>query len=269
MNRFYRFGELKAQLQESANEFKPVFGKGVKGEKESNRKAYGDITKETSKYLKSPDNGDKANKNEMEPITRNGMSDLEYDSINDTYKENAKAGMEGFTSANDKKNHGKEALGNASRNDSKFVKQFTDQAKDKHERRNKESEVGLTSHLKDKEDVHLHNGGVVESKKIPLLKFKHVQFISESQMMAHIPDDYKCEGKRFFMQDHKDNKYLVEWHDKPEIKKMLNETKTKSEMDRIKYLFNYTSKESNTNGSMRINEEKVDTMLGKVRDLMK
>ena len=105
---------------------------------------------------------------------------------------------------------------------------------------------------------------------VPLLKFKHVQFISESQMMVHIPDDYKCEGKRFYMQDVKDNKYLVEWHEKPKITKMLNESKVNSEMNRIKYLFGYETKESNSNGSMRMNEGKnVEDMLGKVRKLMK
>ena len=44
--RSYKFGELKAKLQESASEFKPVFGDGVESkEKEINRQANKDIQK--------------------------------------------------------------------------------------------------------------------------------------------------------------------------------------------------------------------------------
>ena len=89
-------------------------------------------------------------------------------------------------------------------------------------------------------------------------------------MMVHIPDDYKTEGNRFYMQDHQGNKYLVEWHEKPEVQKMLNEQKAGAELDRIKYLFGYSSKESQSNGSVRMNEEKkVEDMIGKMRKLMK
>lgn len=268
--RFYRFGELKAMLQESAEEFRPVFGKGVSQskEKEVNRKAYSDINKEVNKMNKSAQNG-KGDVNQQPQMTRNGMSDLEYDNINDTFKKNAVAGLKGYTSANDEKNHGNEKLGNGYHNDDKFAKQFTDTAKEKLNTRNKESETGLQARERKPEDTHLHDN-VVESKTIPLLKFKHVQFISESQMMVHVPDDYKMEGKRFYMQDHQGNKYLVEWHEKPEVKKMLNEDKVSKEMDRIKYLFGYDSKESKSNGSMRMNEGKnIEGMLTKMRGLMK
>jgi hypothetical protein len=269
--RFYRFGELKAIIQESANEFKPKFGNGYSKdtEKKDNREAYSGINKEVSKTSKAVEKDNKANVNQQPQMTRNTMADLEYDGINDKFKADAKAGLKGFTSANDEKNHGDEALGNASRNDEKFAKQFTDTAKSKLDTRNKEAETGLQARERKPEDTHLHDS-VVESKTIPLLKFKHIQFISESQMKVHIPDDYKCEGKRFYMQDVKGNKYLVEWHEKPEIKRMLNEDKTNAELDRIKYLFDYKGKETKGNGSMRMNEGRnVEDMLGKMRKLMK
>lgn len=269
--RFYRFGELKAIIQESANEFKPKFGNGYSNdtEKKDNREAYSEINKEVNKTSKAVEKDNKTNINQQPQMTRNTMADLEYDGINDKFKEDAKAGLEGFTSANDKKNHGNEALGNASRNDDKFAKQFIDAAKDKLDTRNKESETGLQARERKPEDTHLHDS-VVESKTIPLLKFKHIQFISESQMKVHIPDEYKCEGKRFYMQDTNGNKYLVEWHKEPEIKKMLNETKSNEEIDRIKYLFGYQSKETKGNGTIRMNETKnIEDMLGKVRKLMK
>lgn len=270
--RFYRFGELKAIIQESANEFKPKFGNGYSKdtEKKDNREAYSGINKEVSKTSKAVEkDNSKANVNQQPQMTRNTMADLEYDGINDKFKADAKAGLKGFTSANDEKNHGGEALGNASRNDDKFAKQFTDSAKAKLDTRNKEAETGLQARERKPEDTHLHDS-VVESKTIPLLRFKHIQFISESQMKVHIPDDYKCEGKRFYMQDVKGNKYLVEWHEEPEIKKMLNEEQTNAELDRIKYLFDYKGKETKGSGQVRMNEsKKVEDMLGKMRKLMK
>ena len=49
--RSYKFGELKAKLQESASEFKPVFGDGVESkEKEINRQANKDIQKAAADY---------------------------------------------------------------------------------------------------------------------------------------------------------------------------------------------------------------------------
>ena len=48
---------------------------------------------------------------------------------------------------------------------------------------------------------HRHNTNIGEGKKINVLKFKKVQFISESHMLSHVPDEYKNEGNVFYMQD--------------------------------------------------------------------
>jgi hypothetical protein len=72
------------------------------------------------------------------------------------------------------------------------------------------------------------------------------------------------------MQDCKGNKYLVEWHEQPNVEKMLNEGKVNSEMARIKELFNYNGKNTGTTNSVMVNENKgVEDMLGRVRELMK
>jgi hypothetical protein len=89
-------------------------------------------------------------------------------------------------------------------------------------------------------------------------------------MLKHVPDEYKTEGRKFYMQDCKGNKYLVEWHEEPEVERMLNEQSTKSEMDRIKYLFNYSGKKLTTSNSMMMNENKnVEDMVGRVKGLMR
>lgn len=269
-SRSYRFGDLRNKLRESTSEFKPVFGDGVESaEKDLNRKAYQDIKKETEDYnkgLKEP-GGD----NRVESVNAQlnmGMSDIEYD--NETgklFNDNAVAGYEGYTSALDKKNHQNEDLGNAKRNP-ELAKALVDKAKQTKKEKDSFSEVGITNIQKPKDATHLHQD-VVESKKTSLLKFKHVQFISEGHMLSHVPDEYKVEGKRFYMQDCKGNKYLVEWHEEPGIEKQLNESKVNAEMDRIKELFNYNGKSTTTTNSIRMNENKgVEDMLGRVRKLM-
>jgi hypothetical protein len=88
-------------------------------------------------------------------------------------------------------------------------------------------------------------------------------------MLSHVPDEYKVEGKKFYMQDCYGDKYLVEWHKQPDVEKQLNESKVNSEMDRIKYLFNYNGQKSKTTNALRMNEDKnIGDMLNKVRNLM-
>ena len=269
-SRSYRFGDLRNSLRESASEFKPKFGDGVESaEKDLNRKAYQDIKKETEEYnkgIKTP-GGDNRSESVNAQVNM-GMSDIEYDSDkNKQFDDNVKAGYEGYTSALDKKNHGKEELGNASRND-ELAKALIDKAKQTKKEKDSYSEVGITNIQKPKDATHLHNN-VVEGKT-SLLKFKHVQFISESHMLSHVPDEYKVESRRFYMQDCKGNKYLVEWHEQPNVEKMLNEGKVNEEMSRIKELFTYNGKNTGTTNSLRVDEGKsVEDMLGRVRKLMK
>lgn len=269
--RSYRFGDLRKQLRESTSEFKPVFGKGVEStEKDLNRKAYQDIAKETKDYNKSVNS---PKKNDVAASVNDhinlGMSDLEYDTTpSKQFSDNAKAGYEGYTSALDKKNHKDEELANGSRNP-ELAQALVQKAKDNKEKKDSFSEVGITNIQKPKDATHLHQA-VVESSKTSLLKFKHVQFISESHMLSHVPDEYKVEGKRFYMQDCKGNRYLVEWHAEPGIEKQINESSINAEMSRIKELFSYNGKNNRTTNSIRINENnRIEDMLQRTRSLMK
>ena len=266
--RSYRFGDLREKLRESSSEFKPKFGDGVEEtEKAQQKKAYQDMKKETEDYNKgigSP-GGDNTSQSVNAQVNM-GMSDIQYDTDpGETFKANAKAGYEGYTSELDKENHKDEDLGNASRNKN-LAKALVDKAKQTKKEKDELSDSGQITKFQDK---HLHDA-VVESKKTSILKFKHVQFISENHMISHIPDEYKVDGNRFYMRDCVGTKYLVEWHEKPYVEKQLNESMVKSEMDRIKDLFNYSSKNSKTTNSVMMNENKcVEDMLDRVRTLMK
>lgn len=270
--RSYKFGDLKRKLMESTNEFNPKFGDGVRSQEQTDsKKAYSDIEKETKAYnggLTAPKTNN-AGKSQLAQVNK-GMSDLQYDGeVSKQFKERAKAGLRGATTPEEQKRRVKEPSGNATFDDA-IAKEAERTASDVKKMQDAHSEIGITNAQKKKEDTHMHNTTIGENKKISLLKFKHVQFISESQMLAHVPDEYKNDGKKFYMQDCKGNKYLVEWHNEPNIEKMLNESAAKQEMDRIKYLFAYNGKANKTNSSIRMNEDKkIDDMLGRVRQLMK
>lgn len=267
--RSYRFGDLREKLRESVSESKPKFGDGVEdAEKAQNKEAYRKMKEEAEEYNKGIESpGGKNTTKSLHAEANKGMSDLQYDSPKpEGFDENVEAQMGGFINASDKKNHEKEPLGNASRNP-KLAKELVAHAKEVEDATNKLSNSGKMTGGIDKER---HDSVVGESKKTSLLKFKHVQFISENHMLSHVPDEYKVEGKKFYMQDCKGNKYLVEWHSEPGVEKQLNENVVNAEMDRIKELFNYSGKNSKTTNSVRMNENKgVEDMLGRVRTLMK
>ena len=92
-------------------------------------------------------------------------------------------------------------------------------------------------------------------------------------MLSKVPDEFKVEGKTFIMKDSSNNEYLVEWTaDKPNVTKRLNKTVVNEEMNRIKALYNYKSKDyfNNTTPKSRVNENKeFSDVLGRARQLMK
>lgn len=267
--RSYKFGELKNKIQESASEFKPVFGTGVRSkEKEINRKA----NLETEKRIKDYDGGlsKTSNKKKIDlGQPRNGLSDLQYDGeLSKKFRDRAKANLMGYSSELELKNHAKEPHGNASFDDA-IAKELERLAVVKKAEGDRRSEIGIRNPQRKKKDTHLHHTNIGEQKKMNVLKFKKVQFISESQMLAHVPDEYKEDGNKFMMQDCNGEKYLVEWGEKPEVTKALNENKHRDEVDRIKYLFGYTAKNAKTTNSMRMNEDSnIEDMLGKARKLI-
>lgn len=267
--RTYRFGNLREKLRESASEFKPKIGDGVDStEKAQNRKANQDIENETSAYNKGVKTPGGSNKTQSAlGVTNRDMSNIIYDGeVGDNFKKNVKAQMAGYTGSLDKELHEDEPLGNASRNP-ELADELTDKAKEVEKMKNDLSNSGQITKFPNKD---LHQGGVVESTKTSLLKFKHVQFISESHMLSHVPDEYKTEGRRFYMQDCKGNKYLVEWHSEPCVDKQLNESAVNSELGRIKELFGYNGKKTGSTNSIMMNEgREVEEMLGRVRSLMK
>jgi len=275
MDRKYNVGDLRRIIKErveSKNEFEPVFGKNVpKDNKKINDQAYQDIKKETEAY----DGGLGAERKKGVSVTtanNRGMSDLDYDSISKPFKEKVKSQTKGYTSAENEKLHKNEPFGNAYYDSNDLSKDIADHAKEAKKEKDKSKTDGLVS-SKYKKETEENSDTMFESKKISKIQFKHTQFLSEGHMLSKVPDEFKVEGKRFIMKDTADNEYLVEWTAKqPNVTKKLNKTQVNEEMNRIKALYGYKSKDyfTTTSSQSRMNENKeFSDMLDKARKLMK
>jgi len=275
MDRKYNVGDLKRVVREAVeakNEFEPVFGKNVpKDNKKINDEAYKSIKKETEAY----DGGlgaERKKGNSVTPANNRGMSDLDYDSISKPFKDKVKSQLKGYPSAEAEKQHKNDAFGNAYYDSNNLSKDIADHAKEAKKESDKSKTDGLTS-SKYKNEIEKSSESMFESKKITKLQFKHTQFLSEGHMLSKVPDELKVEGKKFIMKDTADNEYLVEWTaKKPNVTKRLNKTQVNEEMNRIKALYGYKSKDyfTTTNSQTRMNENKeFSDMINKARKLMK
>jgi len=286
----YKVGDLKERIRENIekaksvskksvleakdakNEFEPVFGKNVPSDnKKINTQAYKDIQKETGDY----DGGltqEKKSLGAVTPANNRGMSDLDYDSISKPFKDKVKSQIKGYVSAEDEKLHKNDEFGNAYYDSDNLSKEIEKHAKDAKKEKDRSMTDGLVS-SKYKDETEKNSDTMFESKKISKIQFKRTQFISEGHMLSKVPDEFKVEGKSFIMKDSVGNEYLVEWTDKkPNVTKKLNKAMVNEEMERIKSLYGYKSKDyfTTTNSQSRINENKeFSDILNKARKLMK
>lgn len=262
MEKHYSIGKLRQVIRESSNEFKPVFGKNVpEDNKKINNSAYKDIEKETKDYDGGMVKRDKGQA--VTPDINKGMGDLAYDSISKPFADKVKAQIKGFTSAEAEKEHKDEELGNATYNDSKEIEKHAKEVK-------KETDDSRKGWF-DKETIGKDEKTMAESKKMKRITFKKTEFLGEEHMLSRVPDDFKVNGNKFIMKDGSDNAYLVEWADKkPKVTKMLNESKCNQELDRIKELFKYKTKEIKTpTSNFRLNEDQgFSDMVKRAKQLM-
>ena len=264
MEAHYKVGELRKVVRESANEFKPVFGKNVpEDNKKINKDAYNDIEKETKNY----DGGltEKKTKGEAPTTETNyGMSDIAYDSITKPFSDKVRSQIKGYASAEAEKEHKNDEFGNATFGDDK---PFVDKAKENKKERDDVRKSWFGTHPSKGSDQK-----TIGENKVKRITFKRTQFISEDHMVSMIPDEYKSEGNKFVMKDNVGNAYMVEWvNGNAKSTKMLNEEKINKELNRINELFGYKTKEyfNGTTSKSRLAEEKnFGDMLDKVRKLM-
>lgn len=286
----YTFGDLKRVIQESTNEFKPKMGTNViRDNAKNNVKAVKDIEKEVKEY-------DGGLTNEIDDKKVNTPEDVDYnrttldaefaDEPGEAYIARVKAQANGFPSVENEKNskikdenQGLDFTGNErlyddlKKRNAEFTKREVERA-----------HAGLKSHNMPKKNFENPNmfkenkdSDMTDNKKMKKLYFKHTKFLSESQMIKKIPDEYKVDGNKFIMKDAANNEYLVEWtvdskfnYGEAKVLQHINKEQLNGDMKRIKDMFGYKSSDvfQTTNAQSRLNEEKkLSSFIDEVRKI--
>lgn len=102
------------------------------------------------------------------------------------------------------------------------------------------------------EDSHEERSTIKECvKPMKRLKFKNTVFLSESQVLKRVPEDYRVDENKFYMQDKTGTDYLVECKADPfgfvhmEVTNKLNKEKINEELEKIKRLSGYKYSDDN------------------------
>ena len=261
----YRVGDLKRIIQESAQEFDAKLGPGVKEDnKKNNDKSYKDAQKAGHDY----DGGltDSKKKNDLPGKLDGNRTTLDYNPRTEPtqdYKDKVEAQAQGYTSVLEKKNSIEKAA--QFDNDGKIMKQFKDASNDINKGRKALEDSGIQgNNLKDlnPDKNTLYENMTPKAKR---LKFKHTKFLNESQMLSRIPDEYKKDGQRIYMQDAYDNEYIVECSKSEKtglietnVISYKNDTVLNEQVSRIQELFDYKSSHdfAPRSNAERINENK-------------
>lgn len=206
----YKVGELKRIIKESSDEFKAKLGPNVESDnKRNNEESY----KESEKKVKDYDGGLKDTKKPKLPKKEDGnRTTLDYNPViepEEKYKKRVEAQAKGYTSELEEKN-GNERGGAEMDDEGRILKQITD-ARDEHdENKKKLQKAGLVAReLPDEvfDKNHLTENKTLKPKK---LIFKHTRFINESQVYSRIPDEYKVDGQKIYVNDVAGNEYVLE-----------------------------------------------------------
>ena len=271
----YKVSDLKKLVAESSNEFKAVLGPGVESEnKKNNGKAYSDAKKRAKDYDGGLEKEVGEEKPKYEKLDANKTTiDYKIDNASKEYKDRVKAQVKGYTSAQEM-NNGIEKAGDYSDNENiyngikdsgkkihdaereyKFTKVQTREKPREYERNEMyESKDGFD--MRNMIDTFRSNTTpTVLKEHVKTVYFKKTTFLSEDHMKSRIPDEFKKEGEQFKMKDKTGNTYLMEWkNNEGKIIGHSNKTGMVESLDRMKEMYGYSTQDTNTTKSYRINE---------------
>ena len=274
---YFTIGELKAILMEATKEYKPKYGKGVEKEKGENEKAVKKIMDDVEKYNPKQvkretglDYGEylNGNKTTMEPNFRY-KPDKDY--INRNH-----ALTKGYSSEMEEKNKVEKDPSLEYEGNEKIYDAISDSAKERSKQSAKARHSGLQAREQFSEKECEDNTMFNESKKMKRLSFKRTIFLSESDMLKHIPDEYKRDGNRFSVKDASGTEYIVECKGdknfnfvKTEVVNKFNDNEINEQLDRMKSLYGYKSSSYTRAKKVGDNYSSVEETINCVRKLNK
>ena len=211
----YTLNEIRQILRE-ANEFKAKKGVGVdSAEKSQNKKAVDDIINDVKSFDGGLGKVDKTNK-KKEDVTDFNKNPLDVHfevEPSDSYKKRSRANALGFPSEENMKNSSMKENGGL---DFSGNEKFYDSQREKAEMQSDEEEVrkesGLAARVKAKAEPDKYKPKTLytESNNMKRLRFSNTVFLSESQMLSKVPENFRKTDGKFIMMDGKGTQYMVE-----------------------------------------------------------
>lgn len=265
LEEYYTIGELL--LNETSNtkqEFDPKIGSGVESSnKKEQEKAVRDITKNAEKLDKNGRREDKPVKPRVEFPDYNKTTldvNFEYDPGKE-WKDRVEAQAEGYPSVQNKEKNGYDQSLDFEGNKN-FYQARKEMSKDRNDLDTIERESGLKARIKKDEIDYSNKTAFNEAKQIKRLKFKNTIFLSESQVLSKVPEDYRIDENRFYMQDKTGTDYLIECKADPfgyvhmEITNKFNKQAINEELEKMKRLAGYRYSDDNK----KVDTDKMETM---------
>lgn len=265
LEEYYTIGELL--LNETSNtkqEFDPKIGSGVESSnKKEQEKAVRDITKNAEKLNKDGRREDKPVKPRVEFPDYNKTTldvNFEYDPGKE-WKDRVEAQAEGYPSVQNKEKNGYDQSLDFEGNKN-FYQARKEMSKDRNDLDTIERESGLKARIKKDEIDYSNKTAFNEAKQIKRLKFKNTIFLSESQVLSKVPEDYRIDENRFYIQDKTGTDYLIECKADPfgyvhmEITNKFNKQAINEELEKMKRLAGYRYSDDNK----KVDTDKMETM---------
>lgn len=251
-NKLYTFSEFNNIIKESANEFKPKFGKNVANDnKKNNEKAVDDIMRQAKKF----DGGLRktSKKTEISEVNSDdkNKTTLDYNfntKPSDDYKDRVKSQVNGYPSTNSEKDADSYVEYDANK---EFYKKQQKKHKEMSSLGQDDKAAGLKSRMLDKKNFKDNSAFKNESNnngKLKIIHYKNTVFVNEESMLKKVPDSFKTDGNEFIVKDASGTQYMVECkiNDKfnfAELKVVgkVNPSVIKEELEKIKSLYTYKS----------------------------
>lgn len=274
---YYTISELLNEVSNTKQEFKAKIGNGVESSnKREQEKAVRDITKDAEKMDNPRRNQKDKELPAVEPNDYNKTTmDVRFEAdAPQSYKDRVRAQALGYPSVqNMEKNDYATYL------DFDGNKDFYNDRKKMSDHRNEiekqERESGLKARLKTATDYS--NKTMFENKDyLPKkrLVFKNTMFLSEAQVIKAVPEDYRIDENRFYMQDKTGTDYLVECKADPfgyvhvEVVNRLNKVEVNEELDKMRRLADYKYSDDNKKVKKLNSVEEMSESIKNFRELL-
>lgn len=243
----FKVGDLMRLLESTTNEFKPKVGKGVEKEKTENTKALKDIMDGIKKY-----NPEKKEKKDYDYTSlhignKTPMNGNFDEKPSENYIKRNEALVKGYSSVDNMNNKIEKDLSLEYEGNERIYDEMADAAEENSKKAAKMRHAGLKTRV-ERTEKECEDNTMFENRNMKRLHFKKTVFLSEEDMLRHVPEEYKVDGNRFGVKDAAGNEFIVECKGdekfdfvKTEVVSSFNSEKINEQLERMRQLGGYKS----------------------------